>query len=209
MKHLGQALLERGGVAQHVVGQVAQEPFVLQAAVPGAPAVADDGRHSGQTAEDPAPDVGHHGERHEQVRGVGAQGPPQGEQIARSHGFAPAEPAHGQAVGRCLGQEILAADQGPQGHVEAFGVEPGPEFQGMALGAAEKKVLQQQDDLDALHGSLCRSWFSGCRNVRRPMGGAPSASWRVAAIPCAGLYFSCRHGKERGARPRQRLARSR
>jgi hypothetical protein len=172
MEDRGQALLERGSVAQHVVGQVAQQPFVLQAAVPGTPAVADDGRHSGQAAEDAPPDIGHHGERHEQVRGVGPQGPPQGEQIARADGTAPAEPAHGQAIGRGLGQEVLAADQGPQGHVEAFGGEPGPEFQGLALGSAEKKVLQQQDDLDALHGSLCRSWFSGRSDARRPTGGA-------------------------------------
>ena len=44
---------------------------------PAAPAVADNQGDLGQAAQDAAPDIGHHGEGQEDVRGLTQQPPPQ------------------------------------------------------------------------------------------------------------------------------------
>jgi DNA-binding beta-propeller fold protein YncE len=63
-----------------------------------APAVADNQGDFGQAAQHPAPDIGHHGEGQEHVRGLMHQPPPQPGQGRGPHLLVPAQPDHGDAV---------------------------------------------------------------------------------------------------------------
>ena len=125
--------------------QAPEPAFVLPPGSAAAPAVAHDHRHPGQAAQHPAPDIGHHGEGHEEINGLLLQPPPQPGQGRRPHVLLPAQPDQGEARLPGQGGQIVPRRQQPDLHLKPGGVKPPGQLQRLALGAAEFQVLEEKN----------------------------------------------------------------
>ena len=142
----GQQGFPQGPRIDDVVGrQSLEQPFVLALDGPAAAAGADDGRNAQSLGEDPAPDIGDGGQRHQDIGPVGLESAPQGGQGRKPDGRLAGKPEQGNAGRLGVGGEVPHGGEHPEFRGEAGTVKAFGQLQGLALRAAKRQILKQHD----------------------------------------------------------------